>query len=132
MEWSFETPKNESNAVKPVCFTPSDVFRLSQLGNSLPWLSGLDPYRDSKITGDDIKRARHDIETALLLHCLEFSTRYALAKGTSLEDLSRSPSMIHGVVGRLQGDSTYRLLHQVISLLEAAEQRNLTVNVYGT
>lgn len=132
MEWTVAGSSSGTDAVESVVFQPSDVYLLSQLSRDLPWLSGLDPYRDRQIAVEELTLAKHDLEAALLRHCLAFCAQYASSNGLSIEDLSRKPGLIYSVAGKLKVDNMYLLLRRAIRLLEFGEEHNVVVKVYGT
>ena len=132
MEWTLETQSGGTSAADSIAFDPSDVYRLSDLGQHFPWLASLDPYRDSRIAGEELKLAVRDIEGALARHCIEFVAEDMSARGVTVVQLRGRPELLNGLARKLTSDRIYELLLRMRVLLHEAETHNLSIRVYGT
>ena len=127
MQWTLDHDNNSN--LGTIVFEPADVFRLSQLGADLPWLSGLDPYRDRRVGADELPFARQDLEFALARHCVDYDRTHREPGGVAAR--GSQPATAHRSARALASDRTYRLLLDAIALLRYAEALGLTIQVYG-
>lgn len=132
MEWSIVG--TEQSAEEPsVPFDPSAVVLLSQLASSTPWLSGLDPYRDQVVAGEELAALHRDLQSVLDDYRAAFLSDFAKSKGHELSTLKdHLPYLFKEAVRRFEADRFAVTLTSAIVLAETAASYRSKVRIVGT